>query len=683
MSRGTNIAIWSAAAIAALLVVAVSLLATFDWNRAKPWISKRVSETTGRQFDIHGDLSLTWHAPLGVSGWRAWIPWPRLSAQQITIGNPDRTDWDNSTHMAQVQQVVFAVSPLALLRRKLVIPSLAVEAPQLHLQRLADGRNNWTFDAMRDSDETPWQIDLQRIILNKGSVRLVDAMRNADLRADIDTLGNRDDEYRIGWRIGGSFNGEQVSGNGRAGNVLILRDRNTRYPLDASLRIGKTVIVANGTISSPAHPSEIDFQLKMEGVTMAHLYPLIGVVLPETRPFITEGRLLGKPGENGGEWTYENFSGKVGNSDLSGTLRFRGGSPRGRLEGSVVSGYLDFNDLSPLVGSDSERSRVERGIEVRQPADKILPVESFKKERWTSIDANVEFSGKKIVRREALPVNNLVTHIRLEDGILSLAPLKFGMAGGHLVSTIRLDGNADPVRGEVKISAQHLKLKELFPKLAGSQGTLGEMNGEAVLGGAGNSVAALLASASGQVRAVANEGTMSKLALESMGMNLGSMMVMQLFGDKQVRIHCAAADFELRHGVMHARAFIVDTEEAILNLDGNIDLAKEKISLTLYPESKGLRLISLRSPVFVIGSFKKPKMVVDKGALAMKAGSAIALGVLAPVASALLPLVNVGPGEDSQCGSLLARATAKPSRRSASSGNGPRSVAKNVQASGN
>ena len=43
----------------------------------------------------------------------------------------------------------------------------------------------------------------------------------------------------------------------------------------------------------------------------------------------------------------------------------------------------------------------------------------------------------------------------------------------------------------------------------------------------------------------------------------------------------------------------------------------------------------------------------------LRAGGALALAVVAPVA-ALLPLVNTGPGEDSECAALLAQARVKP-----------------------
>jgi uncharacterized protein involved in outer membrane biogenesis len=120
-----------------------------------------------------------------------------------------------------------------------------------------------------------------------------------------------------------------------------------------------------------------------------------------------------------------------------------------------------------------------------------------------------------------------------------------------------------------------------------------------------------------------------------------------------------ATDFAITDGVMHARSFIVDTEEALLNVSGTIDLAQERLDLTLRPDSRGLRVFSLRAPLYLRGSFEQPSVSVDKGVLALRAGAALALAVVAPIA-ALLPLINTGPGQASECGKLLAQARVKP-----------------------
>lgn len=657
MSRALKIVMWSAIALLATLAIAVAVLLNIDWNRAKPWLNQHVSEATGRPFAINGDLSLTWQMPQReLLGWRGWIPWPRLNAKDVTFGNPE---WAQEPLMAKAGQVTFSINPLSLLDKKIAIPSLALDTPQLYLERQKDGRNNWTFE--QKDEPSAWRLDLQQLILNKGSVHIVDAVKRADLQANIDTLGEeRGKNYRVGWTLAGTFNGETVKGSGKAGSILSLRRQRAQYPVEADIQAGKTRITARGMLTEPSKLAALDLRLKIEGASMAHLYPLINVVLPETPPFMTEGRLIGEPNALGGNWTYEKFTGKVGGSDLAGTIRYEARKPRPLLTGAVVSNFLNFKDLSPLIGADSPESKANRDAKVEQPPDKVLPVEPFRTERWTSIDTEVQFSARKIVREKQLPIDNLVTQIRLQDGVLLLAPLKFGIAGGNLVSNIRLDGKSTPMKAELRLSARHLKLKQLFPTADIMQASLGEINGDASLTSSGNSVAALLGSADGEIRAVINQGTISKLLLEEMGLNVGSIVVTQFFGDKQVKLHCAVNDFVVRKGVMQARAAVIDTEDATIYLNGDIDLAKEQLALEIKPQSKGLRLISLRSPLYVSGPFKKPDVGADKGVIAMKAGSALVLGILAPVAAALLPLVNVGPGEKSECATLLQMTNTKP-----------------------
>ncbi len=55
--------LWTVSALVLLLAAVVVLIATFDWNRAKPWDNERVSESTVRHFAIEGDLRLRWTWP--------------------------------------------------------------------------------------------------------------------------------------------------------------------------------------------------------------------------------------------------------------------------------------------------------------------------------------------------------------------------------------------------------------------------------------------------------------------------------------------------------------------------------------------------------------------------------------------------------------------------------------------
>jgi AsmA family protein len=143
-------------------------------------------------------------------------------------------------------------------------------------------------------------------------------------------------------------------------------------------------------------------------------------------------------------------------------------------------------------------------------------------------------------------------------------------------------------------------------------------------------------------------------------LNLGSVVLTKLLGDRQVKLHCMAADFKVTDGKANARQFIVDTDDATVHVTGTVDLATEKLDLTMKPDSKGLRIITLRAPIYLTGTFKNPDVSIDKKVLALKAGGAVALAVAAAPAAALIPLVNAGPDQDSACGALLAQAHVKP-----------------------
>ncbi|BEP60291.1 AsmA family protein [Variovorax sp. V213] len=648
---------WTLLILSVLVTICLAVALSFDWNRARPWISQRVSEATGRPFAIQGDLVLQWDSPEAETGWRRWVPWPRLKAQDITLGN---AEWGKTgAHLAEIRQLTFSLNPLPLLNRTIRIPTLELDGPLLSLERTADGKNNWTL-ASGDTAPSLWKLELQRLVLSHGTVKLVDAMAKVDLKVDIDSLPKESAEgYGIGWKLSGTFRQTPVRGTGQAGAVLSLQQDNKPYPLQAGVQIGATRIDVAGTLTKPDALAALDLRLKLSGASMAHLYPITGITLPNTPPFSTEGHLVGKLDKAGGRWLYEHFKGSVGASDIAGTLEYISRQPRPLLRGQVQSNQLRLQDLAPLIGADSNASKARRGAAAVQPADKVLPVEKFDTASWGSIDADVKFAGRKILHAKDLPIESLVADLHLEDSVLSLTPLSFGVAGGTLAATARLDGRQNPIRANLQLSARRLKIKELFPSLDTMRASLGEVGGDAALSASGNSIAALLGTSNGEVKALVSKGTMSKFLLEAMGLNIGNVVATQLFGDRQVQLNCLASDFKVTQGVMQARSFVLDTDESVIDVTGLINLSNEQLALEIQPRNKALRVLSLRSPLYVKGTLKNPDVGVDKGAVALKLGAAVALGAVAP-AAALLPLLNVGTQEFAGCAPLEAAASKKP-----------------------
>lgn len=688
-----RISLWFLLTIVSVLVICVVILLNMDWNRAKPWLNERTSEALGRPFSIRGNLALTWEKPLSgpenATGWRGKIPWPHLQAQDIHIGQPSdmlqaipkpasasasskAPDAVAAEDMARINEVSFSLNPLALLDKRLEIPLLRFQDSSLFLQRFADGSNNWTFK--KSTKSSPWKLELRRIVLAQGKVHYIDAIRHADITADIESL-NTEANYGISWTLQGKLYNEAVTGSGKAGAILSLQSQTLPFPIRGQLKMGQTTVRAEGSITKPSELAAVDMYLEINGNSMARLYALTGIVLPETPAYSTAGHLSATLGKIDNHWKYEKFTGKVGSSDLAGSFEYQTRKAmhlRPLLQGDMSSQVLQSADLAPLVGADSNANKVKRGAAAVQPGDKLLPVEAFRTERWRSIDADVSLSAARLIRKKELPIHKLQTRLIMKDGVITMLPLKFELAGGQMQAYITLDGNgggtkgkdkdkevdqdddprAQPIQAKMRVTARHIQLQKLIPTLATSKLTVGEINADANLAATGHSVAALLGSSNGEISSMLDHGTVSKLLLEEMGLNIGNIILTRLAGDKQVKLNCMLADFTVTNGKMNARSFLVDTEEAVIDITGSIDLQKEDLDLTIKPNSKGLRVLSLRAPLYVRGTFLHPKITVDKAVMAMRAGGAIGLALLSPFA-ALLPLVNTGPDQADGCATLL------------------------------
>jgi len=679
-----------AAALTLLVAVVVIAVAAFDWNKAKPWLSRTLSQSFGRTVAIDGDLAVDWQRDTELGGWRAWLPSPHVSVGKVVVGN---AEWARAHDFVSADAIAFDIAVLPLLAHRLTIHSVSFSAPQANLERLADGRDNWTFP-----DAGSWKLDIGRINLGVGKFTLLDQSSGTDLSGGIQPLDEsiafdelvaqqvkqarseiaarigpkatqhlaerikrRKEQaprevrqhYAFAWSAQGTFRKSAFKGIGKSGGVYFLRNPEQPFPLQADVRIGDTRIAFVGTLTDPADLNALDLRMWLAGSDLSQLYKIAPITLPPSPPYAMEGRLVGRftPGTL---MRYEDFVARIGQSDLSGTLQYEAKEPRALLSGKVESDELQFRDLAPLIGAG------QRDPEAPKTAGKVLPEEPFRPERWRAMDADVLFSGDHVFRDSELPIHKVNTHIVMDNAVLALEPLKFRYAYGNVDANLRMDGQAAPIKATLSLSARDMQLKHMFPSIEGKSFDLGLANGDAKLTAAGNSVGALLGVADGELKLQLQSGTVSKALLETLGLNLPNIIVTKMFGDKQVKIDCAAADLVAKQGVFDSRAFVVDTDVALIEVSGTVDLGKERVDLVVHPKSKGVRLFSLRSPIHVEGPFAHVDASVDKGVLLARAATAIGLGAVAGPA-ALVPLTSTGTGTDSDhCAAALASAQGAP-----------------------
>jgi len=660
-----------------LIVVLIVVIATFDWNRLKPTINQKVSTELNRPFAIRGDLGVVWARQKDETGWRSWIPWPHVHADDVVLGNPPDIPEITMVHLPRVEATL---APLALLTKTVYLPWIKLQKPDARLIRLSEKTNNWTFDFAdskdKEADAKPstWSFRLDNIIFDRGRIAIDDAVSKANLEIFVDPLGKalpfsevtgakgKDEkgkvgDYVFGLKAEGRYNEQPLKGSGKIGGMLALRGEGTPFPVQADFRSGNTRVAFVGTVSDPMKMGGVDLRLKFSGDSLGELYDLTGVLLPDTPPFETDGHLVAKiDPEKSSVYDYRDFNGRIGDSDIHGSLTYSTGKPRPKLEGDMESKQLRLADLGPLIGVDSGKgTKAQKVRKEAPPSGKVLPNDRFETDKWDVMDADVRFKGRRIEHGSSLPLSDLSTHIILKNADLQLKPLKFGMAGGTISANIKLEGDKKPMRGEADIQARRLKLKQLMPDVELMQKTLGEMSGDATIRGTGNSVAALLGNGNGNLKLLMNDGLVSRNLMEILGLNVGNFLVGQIFGDDEVRVNCAAANIDLVNGVARPQIFAFDTENAVINITGTASMASEQLDLTINPESKGIRIVTLRSPLYVRGSFKDPDAGVKAGPLIARGAVAAALATLVTPAAALLALISPSEGQANQCQVILSQ----------------------------
>ena len=627
--------------IAALFLAAlVILVLLFDWNWFKGPLERLVEARTGRTFKIDGDLDVD---PGRVT---------RVRMDKLRFGN---ATWSRQPVMAVADraQIDFELWPL-ISRRQARIPWIRLSAPKVLLETGPKGAGNWVFGDQ--SGEST--IQFRRIWIDDGRLQFFDAAKKTDI--DISVNSAKADAVDTAPPIDiigkGRWNGNAFRLSGRAESPLALGDSTEPYRIDLRVSAGPTMAHARGTLTDPFKFRDFDLRLALAGQNLEDLFPLIGVTTPATPPYRFDGRLTRKDKT----WHYDNFNGAVGDSDLGGSAAVTVGRERPLLVANLVSKRLDFDDLAGFIGAPPQANGNEAtNPELKAQATalaanpRVLPHTPYSLTRLRSMDADVRLKAHRI-NAPKLPLDDMDAHLKLDAGVLQLTPLDFGVAGGDIHSTVRMDARGKVIRTSARISARRLDLSRLFPEVKLTRDAVGRVSGNVTLAGTGNSIAAMLGSADGDIALGMGRGQISNLLMELAGIDIAETLKFLVTKDRKVPIRCAFGDFSVDNGLMQSRALAFDTADTVIVGNGKISLKNETLDLELRPRPKDRSILALRSPLVVGGSFKDPSFRPDFKRLGLRGAVALALGSIAPPA-ALLATLELGPGKDSNCGGKYAK----------------------------
>lgn len=638
------------AALAGLLIVALLVLEIGGWNRLREPIERVVTARTGRAFSLLGldvDLGLT----------------TRIHLRGVSFAN---APWARPEPLFDAHAVAVDVRLPHLLRGRLTLPRLALDRPRLNLERRADNRANWALDGLADdagADDPGGGPRVGALVVRKGELRLRDEVRGIAVQAVVNAAGNDTNAQagELSLAAHGRYNRGDFRLTAKAGSLDAYRGGKVAYPLTLHLRAAGSRLRFEGTLAPGGSLAGVHGTLTLRGDDLAELYPLTGVVLPNSPPYQLQTRLS----RRGDTVRLRGLDGTIGDSDTAGDLAVTLGGARPRLEGSLRSQKLDFDDLGTLFGG----APATTGAETASPAQKaqakayardqrLLPDAPLDTRRLRAMDADVTFRADAVNAR-TIPMRDMSVRVRLDDGRLRVAPVHVRLPQGQFDLDLAVDGRATPPVSRVELGVRQVQMADLLPTVQGTPAVAGTLYGRAALEGRGDSVRAFAADANGRVGLAVNGGQMSHLVVELLGLDVAEALGVAVSGDDTVGLRCAAAALDVQGGVAKPQTFVIDTSDSVITASGAVDLGQERLDLTLRTESKDPSLLAGQAPVTVGGPLRSPRVGVAAGPLAGRGVAAAALGALLAPVAALLVFVDPGLADDSDCAALLR--TAVPS----------------------
>ena len=650
-----------------LLAAAVVILV--DPNDYKEEIAATVSEQTGREFAIEGDLSLK------------LLPCCGIRLGPLALGNPAGFPAGN---FARIEDATVSVRlwPL-LMNQELQAGKIELDGLDVRLIERADGSNNWDFstpdeaaadtNAETDSGTGLGQLDIEGVsvsnsrlsyleeatgepltlgglTLNTGRIRLDEPIdlkaaftveglapdttaaleldTRVNLSADLATADLTDLTGRVGLKAPDLPNGAAEIGLALAAARNLGGDESALEGLKATISAGdlNLDVTAGGALAADGP--------RLSGTLAAPPFPLRKLLESAGgEPLVTADPQALQRLEMRGDWTFagdtaalENLRLKLDASTISGWLRVNSIEKEAaefdlQIDTLNLDGYLapDSDTAAPGGASAGAASGDE-------PLD--LPMEELR-----SLDLKGRFGIGKLQVSDA-QLTDVTVNLLARKGSIRLHPLTASLYGGGYEGDLRLNVKGEQPELSLNEKLTGVKLSKLLTDTRGSANLTGVGNIRIQGTARGNSINALLANLSGDTALELKDGSYEGVdiwyEIRRAYAQLRGKKMPAVPANPRTEISQFSGSARFSEGKLSNDDFIAQIPFIRMSGRGNVDLLRSLMDYRLeatvvgtptFADSEPLdELKGLALPITLQGDLNGPKVSVDLASLAVSVG---------------------------------------------------------------
>lgn len=579
-----------AAAFFSLIVVSVGgalayvSLVLLDPERIKPFLLEQVQNATGRTLIVEGEFTPT----LSLS--------PTLAVEKVSLGN---ADWGKAEKLFTADRLEISFSLLPLLSGQFSVQSLSLEGANLWLEQKGNQRN-WELSAAKTEEAAGDQGDAPKA---SGSAFAIDAIDIRDSNLHYANLSSGESQALAIETLSASDlranRIEQASLKGRWNTLALSANASLTdgvLQLKANADSGASKADINGSLSLT--DQVFDARLNLDSSRIADLVSLSGSESSNNTPLTLSANLGGTPSLiniTKLDLTYDAHA-----FTATGKLDRSGETPA--FTGAITADTLNLKGKAGPAAAANDAGAGEAGT----PAT-IIPRDPLPFDALGALNADVAIKIAK-VEMDKGGFTDVSAKLALQNRKLTLSDLSAKKADGSLSGSLVANAQANPPAVSLQLATQKLTLGALMKELSGADSVEGgNMTAKLLLNGSGASLHDILASASGSYDMLIEQATYTPPS----GVQDASRFFDVLRGSTgsgPVDITCSVAQFGIEGGVATSKVLAVQSPNALVSGDGNVNLGKETLRFELKARSTVLGFADVVPPLVISGGWNNPSV---------------------------------------------------------------------------
>ncbi len=209
----------------------------------------------------------------------------------------------------------------------------------------------------------------------------------------------------------GSFQGQPVTLDVKAGPAEGAEPAQPRYRIDAEIEAGQTRLTASGGVDDPAQLQGVHVQFAAKSPDLTEVLRQVGIDLPKLPGLQAAGELT----REGEVWRLGDLDARVGESDLSGRLEIDLARERPFLSADLHSDRLRAADLTPTPVARQAAKDEAAQAAAKLPA--VITPSGINLEALPEVDADLKFQGDYVQAPEVV-FDQLKLDLKLRDRIV-------------------------------------------------------------------------------------------------------------------------------------------------------------------------------------------------------------------------------------------------------------------------